>query len=126
MERIPILKQGKFLLVTIQVDIHDRLAIALQEDLAEQVAKLEAKGVIIDISSVIMVDSFMGHMLSCIAATTKALGAFTVVVGMQPEVAITIVELGLNLKGVLTALNIDQGVLLLNNLMSPSLARDHQ
>lgn len=117
MERIPILKLGDYLLVTIQVDMHDRLAMALQEDLTDRVVKEKAKGVLIDISSLEIVDSFMGRMLSNIATTTKALGAATVVVGMRPAVAITIVELGLSLKNVETALNVDKGVSLLESLL---------
>jgi rsbT antagonist protein RsbS len=110
MEKIPILKMGKYLLVTIQVDMHDRLALALQEDLGEKIAATGAEGVLIDISSLSMVDSFIGRTLGTIAAISKVLGAETVVVGMQPSVAITLVELGLSLKGVRTALNVEQGI----------------
>jgi rsbT antagonist protein RsbS len=113
MERIPILKMGPYLLVTIQVDMHDRLALALQEDLTERIASTRAHGVLIDISSLEMVDSFIGRMLGSIAGMSKVLGADTVVVGMQPSVAITLVELGLSLKGVRTALNVERGMDLL-------------
>jgi rsbT antagonist protein RsbS len=113
MERIPILKMGPYLLVTIQVDMHDRLALALQEDLTERIAATRAHGVLIDISSLEMVDSFIGRMLGSIAGMSKVLGADTVVVGMQPSVAITLVELGLSLKGVRTALNVERGMDLL-------------
>jgi rsbT antagonist protein RsbS len=110
MERIPILKMGEFLLVTIQVDMHDRLALALQEDLTEKIAGTRCSGVLIDISSLAMVDSFIGRMLSNIAGMSRLLGAETVVVGMQPSVAITLVELGLSMKGVRTALNVEKGM----------------
>src|SRR5215212_5586695 len=100
MERIPILKMGELLLVTIQVDMHDRLALQLQEDLTERIAATQARGVLIDISSLEMVDSFIGRMLGNIAGMSKVLGAATVVTGMQPSVAITLVELGLSLRGV--------------------------
>lgn len=113
MERIPILKMGDLLLVTIQVDMHDRLALTLQEDLTERIATTRAHGVLIDISSLEMVDSFIGRMLGNIAGMSKVLGADTVVVGMQPSVAITLVELGLSLKGVRTALNVERGMELL-------------
>lgn len=113
MERIPILKMGKFLLVTIQMDMHDRLALALQDDLAERICKTGARGVLIDISSLQVVDSFMGRMLGTIAAMSRVLDAETVVVGMQPAVAITLVELGLSLEGVRTALNVEKGMELL-------------
>ena len=110
MDRIPILKMGPFLLVTIQVDMHDRLAMALQNDLTTRVVKDRARGVLIDISSLEMVDSFIGRMLANVAAMTRVLGAETVVVGMRPAVAITIVELGLSLENVRTALNVDKGM----------------
>ncbi len=110
MERIPILKMGEFLLVTIQMDMHDRLALALQDDLAERICKTGARGVLIDISSLQVVDSFMGRMLGNIAAMSRILDAETVVVGMQPAVAITLVELGLYLEGVRTALNVEKGM----------------
>jgi rsbT antagonist protein RsbS len=113
MDRIPILKMGEFLLVTIQVDMHDRLAIQLQEDLTDRIAATRARGVLIDISSLEIVDSFIGRMLGNIAGMSKVLGADTVVTGMQPSVAITLVELGLSLKGVRTALNVERGMALL-------------
>jgi rsbT antagonist protein RsbS len=113
MERIPILKIGSLLLVSIQVDMHDRLALTLQEDLTQKLADSRARGVIIDISSLEMVDSFIGRMLSNIAGMSKLLGAETVVAGMQPSVAITLVELGLSLKGVRTALTLERGMELL-------------
>lgn len=110
MEQIPILKMGKILLVSIQVDMHDRLAVRLQNDLTEKIAHHGSRGVLIDISSLTMVDSFIGQMLSNIAAMSRILDAETVVVGMQPAVAITLVELGLTLQGVRTALNVEQGM----------------
>ena len=110
MEKIPILKMGEFLLVTIQVDMHDRLAMALQDDLTKAISETEARGVLIDISSLEIVDSFIGRMLANIAAMSRVLDAQTVVVGMQPAVAITLVELGLSLPGVRTALNVDAGM----------------
>ncbi|HKQ93477.1 MAG TPA: STAS domain-containing protein [Blastocatellia bacterium] len=113
MERIPILKMGDYLLVTIQVDMHDRLAMTLQDDLTEGIAKTRARGVLIDISSLEIVDSFIGRMLGNIAAMARVLDAETVVVGMRPAVAITLVELGLSLPGVRTALNVEQGMSLL-------------
>jgi len=113
MEKIPILKMGAFLLVTIQVDMHDRLAMQLQDDLTERIVSARARGVLIDISSLEVVDSFIGRMISNIAAMARVLDAETVVVGMQPAVAITLVELGLSLEGVRTALNVDKGMLLL-------------
>jgi rsbT antagonist protein RsbS len=112
-EKIPILKMGDFLLVTIQVDMHDRLAMALQDDLTRAISKTDARGVLIDISTLEIVDSFIGRMLSNIAAMSRVLDAETVVVGMQPAVAITLVELGLSLPGVRTALNVDAGMELL-------------
>jgi rsbT antagonist protein RsbS len=105
MERIPILKMGDYLLVTIQVDMHDRLATTLQEDLADRIVKAQARAVLIDISGLEVVDSFIGRMLGSIAAIARVLDAETVVVGMRPAVAITLVELGLALPGVRTALN---------------------
>ncbi len=115
MERIPILKMGDYLLVTIQVDMHDRLALALQDDLTQRIVDTEAHGVLIDISSLEVVDSFIGRMIGNIAAMSRILDAETVVVGMQPSVAITLVELGLSLKGVRTALNVDKGMELLRS-----------
>jgi rsbT antagonist protein RsbS len=119
MEQIPILQVGEFLLVSIQVDLHDRLALVLQDDLTNRVVKARAKGVLIDISSLEIVDSFIGRMLGNIALLTRTLGAHTVVVGMRPAVAITIVELGLELHNVRTALNVDHGMALLRLLVSP-------
>lgn len=113
MERIPILKMGNFLLVTIQVDLYDRLALSLENDLITMVSKTEARGVLIDISAVSIVDSFMGRILGNIASMSKIMDAETVVVGMQPAVAITLVELGLTLQGVHTALNVEKGMVLL-------------
>ena len=110
MERIPILKMGEYLLVTIQVDMHDRLAMTLQDDLTSKIVSARAKGVLIDISALEMVDSFIGRMLGDIAAMSRVLDAETVVVGMRPAVAITLVELGLSLKGVRTALNVERGM----------------
>jgi len=114
-EKIPILKMGDFLLVTIQVDMHDRLAMTLQDDLTQMINETEARGVLIDISSLEIVDSFIGRMLGKIAAMSRILDAQTVVVGMQPAVAITIVELGLSLPGVRTALNVDAGMEILRS-----------
>jgi rsbT antagonist protein RsbS len=113
MDRIPILKMGRVLLVTIQVDMHDRLALALQDDLTARIVKDGARGVLIDISSLEVVDSFIGRVLGNIAAMSRVLDAETVVVGMQPAVAITLVELGLSLPGVRTALNVERGMELL-------------
>jgi len=113
MERIPILKMGDYLLVTIQVDMHDRLAMTLQDDLTEMIARTSARGVLIDISSLEIVDSFIGRMLGNIAAMSRVLDAETVVVGMRPAVAITLVELGLSLPGVRTALNVENGMRML-------------
>jgi rsbT antagonist protein RsbS len=113
MERIPILQMGEFLLVTIQVDMHDRLALALQDDLTNKIVTANARGVLIDISSLEVVDSFIGRMLANIAAMSRILDAATVVVGMKPAVAITLVELGLSLPGVRTALNVEKGMALL-------------
>ena len=113
MEKIPILKMGRFLLVTVQVDMHDQLAMQLQEDLTNRIVAARARGVLIDISSLEVVDSFIGRMISNIAAMARVLDAETVVVGIQPAVAITLVELGLSLEGVRTALNVDRGMALL-------------
>ena len=113
MDRIPILKLGRALLVTIQVDMHDRLATALEEDLTQLIVKHSAHGVLIDISALEIVDSFIGRMLDNIAAVSRMLDAETVVVGMRPAVAITLVELGLSLSGVKTALNVERGMTLL-------------
>ncbi|EJM97519.1 STAS domain-containing protein [Herbaspirillum sp. YR522] len=113
MERIPILRMGRLLLVTIQVDMHDRLAMALQDDLTSRIVSDGAKGVLIDISALDVVDSFIGRMISNTASMARVLDAQTVVVGMQPAVAITLVELGLTLQGVKTALNVERGIKLL-------------
>ena len=113
MERIPILKMGRYLLITIQVDMHDKLAMSLQDDLMEQIRKTGATGVLIDISALDIVDSFIGRMLANIAAMARILDADTVVTGMRPAVAITLVELGLSLPGVRTALNVERGMELL-------------
>ncbi len=115
MDRIPILRMGNYLLVTIQVDMHDRLAVTLHDELSEKIVSTGAHGVLIDISSLEVVDSFMGRMLSNIAAIARVLDALTVVVGMQPAVAMTLVELGLSLKGVRTALNVEKGMQLLDS-----------
>jgi rsbT antagonist protein RsbS len=116
MERIPILKMGRFLLVTIQVDMDDRTAMTLQDDLTAAIVKHKAKGVLIDISSLDVVDSFIGRMLANTAAMARILDADTVVVGMQPSVAITLVELGLTLVGVRSALDVERGMALLTNV----------
>jgi rsbT antagonist protein RsbS len=110
MERISILRMGRFLLVTIQVDMHDKLALTLQDDLTTKISEIDAKGVLIDISSLEIVDSFIGRTLANIAAMAKVLDAHTVVVGMQPAVAITLVELGMSLPGIHTALNVELGM----------------
>src|SRR5690606_38024431 len=115
MERIPILRMGDFLLVTIQVDMHDQLALRLQEDLAERISATSAKAVLIDISALDMVDSFIGRMIGTISDLSRFMDAETVVVGMQPAVAITLVELGLDLPGVSTALNVERGMQLLRD-----------
>jgi rsbT antagonist protein RsbS len=113
MDRIPILRMGRVLLVTIQVDMHDRLALTLQEDLTAKITRYGSRGVLIDISALEIVDSFIGRMLANIAGIARVLDAVTVVVGMQPAVAITLVELGLELPGVRTALNVEKGMALL-------------
>jgi rsbT antagonist protein RsbS len=113
MERIPILKMGPYLLVTIQVDMHDRVAMTLQEELTEQIVRQHASGVLLDISSVNVVDSFIGRMIGNIAGISRVLDAETVVVGMRPAVAITLVELGMALPGIRTALNVEAGMALL-------------
>ena len=113
MERIPILKMGRSLLVTIQVDMHDQLALSLQDDLTQRIVKDRARGVLIDISSLDVVDSFIGRMISNIANMSRVLDAQTVVVGMQPAFAITLFEFGLDLAGVRTALNVEKGMALL-------------
>src|ERR1700753_3144968 len=123
MDKIPILRMGPFLLVTIQVDLYDRLALNLEADLIHMVNKIEAKGVLIDISAVNIVDSFMGRILGNIASMSRILDAHTVVVGMQPAVAIPLVELGLPLNGVRTALNVEKGMELLQSLI-PSTGGD--
>ena len=120
MERIPILKMGEFLLVTIQVDMHDRLALTLQDDLTSLIVKNRSHGVLIDISSLEMVDSFIGRMLGTIASMARLLDATTVVVGMQPSVAITLVELGLSLKGIRTALDVEKGMQTLRSAIAES------
>jgi rsbT antagonist protein RsbS len=117
-ERISILKMGEYLLVTIQVDMHDRTAIALQDDLTNSIVKHRARGVLIDISALEMVDSFIGRMLASIAGMSSLLDAETVVVGMQPSVAITLVELGLPMDGIRTALDVEKGMLLLRGAIS--------
>ena len=118
MDRIPILRMGEYLLVTIQVDMHDQLATQLQEDLTARITETGAHGVLIDISSLDVVDSFIGRMLGSIATMSKLLDAETVVVGMQPAVAITLVELGLTLHGVRTALNVERGMDLLRSAVA--------
>jgi len=124
MERIPILKMGNFLLVTIQVDMHDQLAMTLQEDLTSRIEKTSAKGVLIDISALEMVDSFIGRMIANISSMSHILDADTVVVGMQPAVAITLVELGLSLQGVKTALNVERGMAYLRQKLGTEGAAD--
>jgi rsbT antagonist protein RsbS len=117
MERIPILRMGEFLLVTIQVDMHDRLAMKLQDDLTNEIVAANAQGVLIDISSLEMIDSFIGRMLSNISMMSNFLAAQTVVVGMQPSVAMTLVELGMSMPGVRTALNVEKGMTLLGECL---------
>jgi len=121
MDKIPILRMGNFLLVTIQVDLYDRLALDLEADLVQMVNKTSSRGVLIDISAVSIVDSFMGRIIGNIASMSKILDAETVVVGMQPAVAITLIELGLPLKGVHTALNVERGMNLLKSMIGPDI-----
>jgi rsbT antagonist protein RsbS len=128
MDKIPILRMGKFLLVTIQIDLYDRLAVNLETDLVQMVSKTSAKGVLIDISALSIVDSFMGRIIGNIGSMSKILGAETVLVGMQPAVAITLIELGLELKGVHTALNVEKGMELLTRKIEsdgPENQEDH-
>jgi rsbT antagonist protein RsbS len=125
MERIPILRMGEFLLVTIQVDMHDQLALQLQDDLTRAIEKKGAKGVLIDISALEMVDSFIGRMIADISGMARILDARTVLVGMQPAVAITLVELGLSLPGVATALNVERGMILLRAALRDGNDHDH-
>src|SRR6185437_952417 len=124
MDRIPILKVGDCLLVTIQVDMHDELAMSLQEDLTAQIAKYASRGVLIDISSLEIVDSFIGRMLANIAAMSRVLDAQTVLTGMQPAVAITLVELGMSLPGIRTALNVERGMALLQEFIGDEVESD--
>ena len=119
MDRIPILQMGRFLLVTIQVDLYDRLALNLEADLVAAVSRTGSRGVLIDISALSIVDSFMGRIIGNIGSMSKILDAETVVVGMQPAVAITLIELGLELRGVSTALNVDRGMKLLLERIGP-------
>lgn len=121
MERIPILKMGNFLLVTIQVDMHDQLALTLQDDLTNRITQTHAHGVLIDISGLEIVDSFIGRILGNIAKMSRVLDAETVVVGMQPAVAITLVELGLSLTGIRTALNVEKGMALLRSSLNETI-----
>ncbi len=118
MERIPILRMGAYLLVTIQVDMHDRLAMTLQDDLTTRIAQTGAQGVLIDISALEIVDSFIGRVIANISGMSRILDARTVIVGMQPAVAITLVELGLTLPGVLTALDVEKGMALLQGMIT--------
>jgi rsbT antagonist protein RsbS len=124
MERIPILRMGPFLLVTIQVDMHDELALTLQDDLTNRIVADRARGVLIDISALEVVDSFIGRMIGNIAAMARVLDAATVVVGMQPAVAITLVELGLSLPGVRTALDVERGMALLQSTLGSTVTGD--
>jgi rsbT antagonist protein RsbS len=117
MDRVPILRLGKCLLVTVQVDMHDQLALTLQDDLTQKIVATGARAVLIDISALEMVDSFIGRMLGNLAAMSRVLDAQTVVVGMQPAVAITLVELGLSLPGIRTALNLDAGLALVRGAL---------
>lgn len=126
MDKIPILRMGNFLLVTIQVDLYDRLALNLEADLVQMVSKTNARGVLIDISAVSIVDSFMGRIIGNIASMSKIMDAETVVVGMQPAVAITLIELGLPLKGVHTALNVERGMELLKTMIGTTEAETEE
>jgi rsbT antagonist protein RsbS len=123
-DRIPVLKMGQYLLLSIQVDMHDQLALDLQEDLTEQIVRHKAKGVLIDISSLEIVDSFIGRMLSHIANVSRILDAKVIVVGMQPAVAITLVELGLSLEGIATALNVEKGMRWLENNVNDDVVQE--
>jgi rsbT antagonist protein RsbS len=125
MERIPILRMGPFLLVTIQVDMHDRLALALQDDLMDQIADSGARGVLVDISALEIVDSFIGRTIGNIAAMARVLDAQTVVTGMRPAVAITLVELGMSLPGMHTALDVERGMEMLRRSTSTGESRGH-
>ena len=122
MDRIPILKMGEYLLVTIQVDMHDRLALSLQDDLTNRISAEGSRGVLIDISSLDVVDSFIGRMLGNIAGMSRVLDAETVVVGMRPAVAITLVELGLSMSGVRTALDVERGMALIRRATEAEVA----
>ncbi|HVW10183.1 MAG TPA: STAS domain-containing protein [Bryobacteraceae bacterium] len=124
MERIPILKMGEFLLVTIQVDMHDRLALTLQDDLTSQIVQHGSHGVLIDISALELVDSFIGRMLGSIAGMARLLDASTVIVGMRPSVAITLVELGMSLQGIRTALDVEKGMASLRSAVADSESAD--
>ena len=120
MERIPILKMGRYLLVTIQIDLYDRIALDLEADLIQQITECGSQAVMIDISAVSIIDSFMGRILNNIASMARILDAETVIVGMQPSVAITLVELGLTLTGIHTALNVEKGLALLRQRVAPA------
>ncbi len=123
MERIPILQMGHFLIVTIQVDMHDQLAMTLQDDLTNRITQTYAHGVLIDISALEIVDSFIGRILGNIAKMARVLGSETVVVGMQPAVALTLVELGLSLTGIRTALNVEKGMALLRSSLGDNVTQ---
>lgn len=126
MERIPILRMGRYLLVTIQVDMHDELATQLQDDLTQRIVDTGARGVLIDISSLEVVDSFIGRVLGTIAQMSRVLDAHTVVVGMRPAVAITLVELGISLTGIRTALNVERGMAVLQQLVGGDAPYEHR
>ena len=126
MERIPLFKLGEFILVTIQVDLHDKLVLTLQNDIAEEISKSGVRGVLIDTSALEIVDSFVGRMLANVAALARILGAETVVVGMRPAIAITLVELGMNLEGVRTALNPVMGMELLRDMLGANDDERHE